>query len=85
MKLAPNDLKQWLIECVARYCRLKPSDIKDDVSFTDYGMDSVFTLTIIGEIEDQFGIELAPTAIWDNPTIEKLYVLLDSEINNTAT
>lgn len=36
MNAAANDLKHWLIERVATYCRLAPAAIKEDANFADY-------------------------------------------------
>lgn len=84
MNPVQNELKQWIVERIAAYCRLAPATIEEDKNFSDYGMDSVFTLTMIGEIEDRYGLELDPTAIWDNPSIGKLCTFLETEINKNA-
>ncbi|CAI0731966.1 Beta-ketoacyl-acyl-carrier-protein synthase I [Serratia rubidaea] len=84
MNATANDLKHWLIERVATYCRLAPAAIKEDANFADYGMDSVFTLTLIGEIEDHLGLELDPTTLWDNPSVEQLHAFLARELKKTA-
>jgi acyl carrier protein len=84
MTSVQNELEQWLVERVAAYCRLTPTEIEEDKNFSDYGMDSVFTLTMIGEIEDRYGLELDPTAIWDNPSVGQLRAFLETEISKNA-
>lgn len=84
MNISEKELKHWLIERVATYCRLAPSAIKEDVNLANYGMDSVFTLTLVGEIEERFGLDMDPTALWDNPSIEQLHTFLKHEMKRAA-
>lgn len=74
-----ESLNVWLTERVSSYVKRKPEDIKLDVPLSEYGLDSVYALTISGDIEDYLGISIEPTIMWDFPTIEKLSkVLVDA-------
>jgi len=67
-----TELHQWVIERVAEYCRRNATDIDPDANFTNYGMDSVYALALIGDIEDRLGQPIVATAIWDHPSVNKL-------------
>jgi acyl carrier protein len=35
-------------------------------------MDSVCALSLCGDLEDVFGLEVEPTLLWDHPTVDSL-------------
>ena len=65
-------LKAWLTDRVATYVRLTPEEIKPNVPLPEYGLDSVYALTLVGDIEDYLNLSIEPTLMWDHPTIEAL-------------
>jgi acyl carrier protein len=65
-------VRDWLVQCVAGYVMRNPEQIATNVELSYYGLDSVYALSLCGEIEDQFHIPVEPTAIWDHPTIDAL-------------
>lgn len=71
-----QSLKQWLTERVASYIRAQPETIAPDVALAEYGLDSVYALTLTGDIEDHLGLSLDPTLMWDHQTIDALTAAL---------
>lgn len=69
-------LKAWLIQRVASYVRQAPETIETSVALADYGLDSVYALTLTGDIEDYLGLSLEPTLMWDHPDIGSLSKVL---------
>lgn len=65
-------LSAWLSERIATYVQRKPADIRADVPLAEYGLDSVYALTLAGDLEDHLGMSLDPTLMWDHPTIAGL-------------
>jgi acyl carrier protein len=57
---------------LAKELRLQPSQVHVDQLLTEYGLDSITAVTIVGELEEQFDIELPETLLWDCPTIDHL-------------
>lgn len=72
MNEGTNEFRSWLIERVAKYCRKNIESIDSNANFSDYGLDSVSALTLVGDMEDYLGFELETTIIWDFPSISKL-------------
>lgn len=71
-------LKTWLAGRVAEYVRLTPDQIRSDIPLADYGLDSVYALTLNADIEDYLGLALDNALMWDHPTIDALSeVLID--------
>jgi acyl carrier protein len=67
-----ESLQEWLTSRVAAYVQRTPEEIKANVPLSDYGLDSVYALTLSGDIEDHLGLSLDPTVMWDHPTIAAL-------------
>jgi acyl carrier protein len=67
-----DELRAWLTARVASLLDIAPEDVRTDTPFADHGLDSVYALTLAGEIEDELGIVIEPTAIWDHPTPDEL-------------
>jgi acyl carrier protein len=79
-----EDLRAWLAARVAAYVRLPVHEIQPDVPLAEYGLDSVYALTLTGEIEDHLGLAIEPTVIWDHPTIDALTRALLQELGRPA-
>ncbi|EGO65796.1 type I polyketide synthase [Acetonema longum] len=65
-----RDIQNWLIGKLAE--RLKVEQQKIDVRepLYNYGLDSVESVTITGELGEWLGRDVSPTLVWDYPTIE---------------
>ncbi|WP_030766016.1 acyl carrier protein [Streptomyces sp. NRRL F-2664] len=63
---------EWLYARLSLYLRRAPETIDPTVPFAEYGMDSVAALSLCGDLEDEFGLEVEPTLLWDHPTVERL-------------
>lgn len=72
MSTAVPDVRTWLIQRVAAYLRRSPGEIDPDMALAEYGLDSLSALAVAADIEDRFGIELAPETTWDHPTVNAL-------------
>ncbi|MGW0748088.1 acyl carrier protein [Streptomyces sp. NPDC002587] len=62
----------WLSARLSLYLRRAPETIDPTVPLAEYGMDSVAALSLCGDLEDEFGLEVEPTLLWDHPTVESL-------------
>lgn len=71
-----QSLKTWLRQRVAFYVRAPQDSIATDVPLAQYGLDSVYALTLSGDIEDHLGRSLDPTVMWDHQTIDALAAAL---------
>jgi len=69
---AQKDHERWLIEHLAREAGIKPEEIDAKAPFSRYGLDSVAAVTMVGDLEQELGIELSPTLPYEYPTPEAL-------------
>ncbi|MFG2648282.1 acyl carrier protein [Streptomyces sp. NPDC048436] len=66
------ELCQWLAQRLALYLGQSPDAIGLEVPLAAYGLDSVIALSLCGDTEDEYGVELDPTVVYDYPTIVEL-------------
>ncbi|WP_052498926.1 acyl carrier protein [Streptomyces vietnamensis] len=65
-------LDVWLLDRVAAYLHRPADTIEPDVPLAEYGMDSVMAMSLCGDLEDERGLEVEPTLLWDHPTMDAL-------------
>lgn len=64
-----NEIAGWIIQKIANYLAIAPDQIDATRPLAEYGLNSVYALTLSGEIEDHFGVPVEPTMTWDCPTV----------------
>lgn len=78
--MTPADVAAWLVERVAEYREVAPAEIDTSVPLAELGLDSVYVLSLCGDVEDTWGLVVEPTVAWDHPTIDALAAHLHGEI-----
>ncbi|HEX6524004.1 MAG TPA: acyl carrier protein [Streptosporangiaceae bacterium] len=78
-------IRTWLTERVASYLERSAGEISADALFVEIGIDSMYLLTICGDIEDEFGYYLEPTILMDYPTITAVAGYLSKELNTQGS
>jgi acyl carrier protein len=51
---------------------MMPEEVPADQPVTRLGVDSTEAVVISGELQEWLGRRVAPTALWDHPTIDAL-------------
>lgn len=72
VKLPSNDIISQVMAIVSDEAHIDPSELKPDTEFTDFGIDSLLSLTILGRLRDEVGLDLPSMLFADYPTVEKL-------------
>ena len=62
----------WIADRIAEYGSVDAATFDASTRLSDLGFSSVYALTLCGDIEDEFDIEVEPTIVWDHPTIKEL-------------
>lgn len=65
-------LRVFLKQEVSQRLNMTAEEIEMHVPLTDYGLDSMNAMELVGDIEAKFDIQLDPTLIWEVPTIDEL-------------
>lgn len=70
------DIQRWLRLCIAESIQIRAEEVDVTLPFSYYGLDSMASLCISGELEIWLGRELPQTLLWDYPNIEELSAFL---------
>jgi acyl transferase domain-containing protein/acyl-CoA synthetase (AMP-forming)/AMP-acid ligase II/acyl carrier protein len=65
-------IQTWLIAMISERLRMDPSEIDPRNPFASYGLDSLNTVGLIGDMENWLGRRLSLTLAYDYPSIECL-------------
>lgn len=79
-----EQIHSWLTERVGYYLQQPAAEIDGSVSFTDYGLDSVYAFALCGEIEDILQLPIEPTLVWDIDTVDALSAHLADLLSKAA-
>ncbi|MFF6995690.1 acyl carrier protein [Streptomyces sp. NPDC008313] len=77
---SPQAIRSWLVDRVAYYLERTPAEIDEGADLAEMGLDSVYALTLCGDVEDRFGLVVEPTMAWDHPTIDAITAHLAAEL-----
>ena len=68
-------MKEKLVEILAEYKNVDPSEIKTDTPFTELGLDSLDVAELVMQIEDELGVTLEMSIKYN--TIDKLAAYIE--------
>src|SRR6266480_2109349 len=76
-----ESVQTWLVAKLAEHLEIEPAEIDIAEPFASYGLASVEAVGLSGELEDWLGRSLAPTLLYDYPSIGNLArYLVDSSL-----
>lgn len=78
-------LTDRLRACLASQLRRNPADIEDTRPFTDYGVDSMAAVAIVGAMNAAFGADLPNTALFEHANLIELARHLHERETSTVT
>jgi len=66
------ELVEWLRVRVAEFAMIEPAAVDPDQPLTDYGLDSVYAVSLCAELHDTFGVVVDPGDTVSHPTVLSL-------------
>ena len=84
IRRSAEEVERWLAEELSAKLKILPSDFDVRQPFTNYGLDSVQMVGLIGDLETYLGRSLQPTLAWDYPTTETLAKFLATDSDEGA-
>jgi acyl carrier protein len=63
-------LRAWLISYITSVLNLPSDKVPTDQTFVSYGFDSVEVVVMAGVMEEEFGVQVEPTQLFENPSID---------------
>ena len=79
MSKSREEIEEWLVEKVSQIVEIPPDEIEIEEPFANYGLSSMDTVSISGELEEWLDKRLSPTLLFDYPTIEQMAQHLSEE------
>jgi len=80
----PTTIEGWLVTRIADYTNRAPHQVDPAVPLAELGLDSVSAVSLCGEIEDRWELDLDPTMVFDYPTITDIAEFLTTELAEVA-
>jgi acyl transferase domain-containing protein/acyl-CoA synthetase (AMP-forming)/AMP-acid ligase II len=71
-RVEQQSVRQWLAQRLAARVGIRPEELSASKPLAEYGLDSVAAIEIAGELQGWLGISLAPTLLYDCPTLDSL-------------
>ena len=67
-----DQIRDWLAIKVAEHAEIEPDSVDTRAPFAQWGLDSIVMVSISGELEEWLERRLAPTLLYDYPSIDLL-------------
>jgi acyl carrier protein len=79
-------------DAVARTCQeyiadvlgIAVENVDRDADFDGLGIDSSLAVALLGELEERYGVDLPPEALFENPTINAVAALVEEQTRPRA-
>jgi acyl carrier protein len=70
----------WLTTQLASYLEVPTTAVSPTVPLAEMGVDSVHAISLVGDVEAHFEIDVDPTMIFDYPTLSHLAEYIDTAV-----
>lgn len=65
-------IRTWLIDYIASVLDIPTKQFPSGEPFHSYGFDSVELVIMAGVMEEEFGVEIEPAMLFENPSVDAL-------------
>lgn len=79
------DIRAYLIDRVSFYLDIPVAEVDLNTPLTDFGLDSVYAIALCNDIEDELGVGVNPTLLWDIGNLARLAEHLDAQLAGQPT
>lgn len=76
-----ESISAWLTERIAYFLDINAAEVARDAKLVEIGLDSVYALTLCGDVEEEYDLIVEATLAWDHPTIDALTAYIHSELD----
>ena len=70
----------WLTTQLASYLEVSTTAVNPMLPLAEMGVDSVHAISLVGDIEMQFDIDVDPTLIFDYPTLARIAEFISTAV-----
>jgi acyl carrier protein len=76
-----EEIAHWCQRYVADLLELPVESVDLDADFDRLGIDSALAVTLLIEVEERYGVDLPPEALFENPNLNAVATYLHSQLN----
>lgn len=76
MTTSQESIAQWCQTFIAQLLDVAPEAVSSAASFDRLGIDSAVAVSLLIEVEERYGVDLPPEALFENPTIDAVAAYL---------
>ena len=81
--LTQEQIQEMICKHLSRELNVDATTIDIDISFHDLGLDSVNSLFLLGDLEEELAMDIDPLALYDNPTISSFATFIYQKRHET--
>lgn len=78
--LTQDELTAWCRQAVADLLEIPVADVDPAADFDRLGLDSALAVSLLIDIEERYGVDLPPEALFENPTLNAVSAYLHTAI-----
>ncbi|WP_131767716.1 acyl carrier protein [Candidatus Protofrankia californiensis] len=79
MKPSKEAIATWCQEYVANLLEMPVEAVDPDADFDRLGIDSALAVSLLIEVEERYSVDLAPEALFENPSINAVAAYLHAQ------
>ena len=76
-----TEIQEKIKEIIATELTLDITEINNTSSFHDMGLDSVNSIFLLAQMEEELNIHIDPMSVYDNPTVNTFSEYLHTQLN----
>jgi acyl carrier protein len=80
MNATQRPILRWLTTQLASYLEVPATTISPMVPLAEMGVDSVHAISLVGDVELHFDIDVDPTMIFDYPTLSGIAEFISTAV-----
>jgi thioester reductase-like protein len=69
---AGEGLEAAISGIVAACLGVEPAEVRPELAFAEYGVDSILAVKLVEQVNNRFGLELVPTVVFDHSSVRAL-------------
>ena len=73
------EIRRWLLERIAYYLERPVDEFDETTPLAESGISSVSAVSLVGDVEDRFEINVDPTMVFDYPTVAEIAAFIWTE------
>ena len=79
-----DSIVKWCQEFVARLLEVPVTAVDPDADFDRLGLDSALAVSLLIEIEEEYGVDLPPEELFENPNINAVAAYVRAHARETV-